>query len=151
MSGKRKYTEKTLTEKAKALQDLDSRMYVRTCAAKYSIFVGTIVNWKKKKSEIINFISEFTSLSQKRLARVSNNGKVIDERVYKWFANTRCRNIPVSRPILQTKALQVVASIGLNDFKASNGWLEAFCKHHCIQFHLLFGESAGMDENVVNH
>jgi hypothetical protein len=52
---------------------------------------------------------------------------------------------------LQTKVLQVAASIGLNDFKASNGWLEAFHKRHCIQFRLLFGESVGMDENVVNH
>jgi hypothetical protein len=52
---------------------------------------------------------------------------------------------------LQTKALQVAASIGLNDFRASNGWLEAFRKHHDIQFCLLSGKSAGMDENVVNH
>jgi hypothetical protein len=52
---------------------------------------------------------------------------------------------------LQTKALQVVANIGLNDFRASNGWLEAFRMRHCIQVRLLFGKSIGMDENVVNH
>jgi uncharacterized protein YjcR len=90
MSGKRKYTEKTFAKKAKALQDLDSGMSVRACAAKYSISVGTIVNWKKNKSKIISFISEFTSLSQKRLARVSGNSKVTDERVYEWFANACC-------------------------------------------------------------
>ncbi len=83
-----------------------------------------------------------------KLARV--NGKVIDERIYEWFANTR-RNIPVSSPILQTKALQVAASIALNDFRASNGWLEAFRQRPCIQFRLLSRESIGMDENVVNH
>jgi hypothetical protein len=44
MSGKRKYTEKTLAEKAKTLQDLDSGMSERACVAKYSIFVGTIIN-----------------------------------------------------------------------------------------------------------
>jgi hypothetical protein len=151
MSGKKKYTEKTLAEKAKALQDLDSGMSVRACAAKYFVSVGTIINWKNNKSEIISFIFEFTSLYQKRLAQVSGNNKVIDERVYKWFTNARCRNIPVSSPILQTKALQVAANIGLNNFRASNGWLEAFRKRHCIQFCLLSQESTGMDENVINH
>jgi len=68
MSGKKKYTEKTLAEKAKTLQDLDNGLSVRACVAKYSVSVSTIVNWKKKKNEIINFISEFTSLSQKRPA-----------------------------------------------------------------------------------
>jgi len=63
MNGKRKYTEKTLAEKAKALQDLDSGMSVKACAAKYFVFVGTIVNWKKNKSEIISSIFEFPSLS----------------------------------------------------------------------------------------
>jgi hypothetical protein len=52
---------------------------------------------------------------------------------------------------LQTKALQVATIIGLNNFKASNGWLEAFRNRHYIQFHLMSGESAEMDENVVNH
>jgi hypothetical protein len=58
---------------------------------------------------------------------------------------------PISGPILQTKVLQVAANIGLNDFRASNGWLEAFHKRHYIQLCLLFGESIGMDENVINH
>jgi hypothetical protein len=128
MSGKRNYAKKTLAEKAKTLQDLDIGMSVRACAAKYSIFVSTIVNWKKNKSEIINSISEFTSLFQKRPVQVSDNSKVIDERVYEWFANTRCQNILVFSPILQTKAVQVAANIGLNNFRALNGWLEAFRK-----------------------
>jgi hypothetical protein len=45
----------------------------------------------------------------------------------------------------------MAASIGLNDFSASNGWLEAFRKRHCRQFCLLSGECARMDENVINH
>jgi len=104
MNGKRKYIEKTLAKKAKTLQDLDSGMFVKACAAKYFVFVGTIINWKNNKSEIISSIFEFTSLSHKRFPQVSSNSKVIDERVYEWFVNARCRNIPVSSPILQTKA-----------------------------------------------
>jgi gas vesicle protein len=90
MSGKRKYTEKTLAEKAKALQDLDSGMSMIACITKYSVSISTIVNWKKNKSEIISSISEFTSLSQKKPMQVSNNGKVTDERVHEWFTNAHC-------------------------------------------------------------
>jgi hypothetical protein len=133
-----KIHQKQLAMKAKALQDLDNGMSVRACVTKYFISVNMIINWKKNKSKIISSISEFVSLSQKRLAQVIGNSKVIDEKVYKWFVNAHCRNIPVFGPILQTKALQVVANIALNDFKASNGWLEVFRKCHCIQFHLLF-------------
>ncbi len=45
----------------------------------------------------------------------------------------------------------MAAIIGLNNFKASNGWLEAFHKRHYLQFRLLSRESVGMDENVINH
>jgi len=107
-------------------------MFVKACVAKYFVSVGMIINWKKIKSEIISFIFEFTSLFQKRPAQVSSNDKVIDERIYEWFANVHYQNIPVFGPTLQTKALQVAASIGLNDFRASNGWLEAFRKCQCI-------------------
>jgi hypothetical protein len=44
MNGKRKYTKKTLADKAKALQDLDSGMSVRACIAKHSVSIGMIVN-----------------------------------------------------------------------------------------------------------
>jgi hypothetical protein len=54
----------------------------------------------EKEQEQDYSMSEFTSFSQKRPMRVNDNGKVIDERVYEWFANACCRNIPVSSPIL---------------------------------------------------
>jgi hypothetical protein len=74
----------------------------------------------------------------------------LNQRTFHLFNNPKIIYI-LANFFKQTKALQVATSIGLNDFKASNGWLEAFRKHHCIQFRLLSGESTGMDENVVNH
>ncbi len=146
-----KVHRKNISREGQSIARFGHGMSVKACSAKYFVFVDTIINWKKNKSEIISSISKFTTLSQKRLARVSDNGKVIDERVYEWFANIRYWNIPVFGPILQTKPLQVATNIGLDDFRASNGWLEAFRKRQYIQFCLPFGKNAGMDENVVNH
>jgi hypothetical protein len=68
-----------------------------------------------------------------------------------WFLSARSRNIPVSGPLLQAKALKVAAAIQFEDFKASSGWLNSFRKRHGINFRTLSGESASMDtEKVYN-
>lgn len=48
----------------------------------------------------------------------------LDTIVYDGFCAARQKNIPITSPILQEKALEVVETMGLDDFKASNGWLE---------------------------
>ncbi|GBN67484.1 hypothetical protein AVEN_87784-1 [Araneus ventricosus] len=42
----------------------------------------------------------------------------------KWFRSARAKNIPVIGVLLQEKAREVGESLGLETFKASNGWLE---------------------------
>ena len=82
---------------------------------------------------------------------VIGDGKLVDEWVYEWFAGARSRNIHVYGRILQEKALKVAGGIRMNDFRASNGWLEAFCKRHNVWFRMLLGERIGMDQQVVTN
>jgi hypothetical protein len=63
MNGKIKYTKKTLAEKAKALQDLDSGMSLKACV---QITLSLSVQLSTRKRTRVRFISsifEFTSLS----------------------------------------------------------------------------------------
>ena len=143
MTGKRKYVEKVLGQKVDALQVLSNGMAMRACTVKYGVSLG---NWNKNNDKIIASISQNQAPTQKRSSWVIGDGKLVDERVYEWFASARSRNIPVSGRILQEKALKVAEGIGMNDFKASNGWLEAFRKRHNIRFRMLSGESTGMDQ-----
>ena len=46
----------------------------------------------------------------------------VDSTLYDWYCLARQRLVPVTGPMLQEEALIIVCSLGINDFKASNGW-----------------------------
>ncbi|KAL1447458.1 hypothetical protein WDU94_005464 [Cyamophila willieti] len=61
---------------------------------------------------------------KKLVKQRKNDTGVIDAEVMSWFS--KCRKLPISGPVLQEKAKQIAEAHGLNEFKASNGWLEKF-------------------------
>ncbi|GBM80855.1 hypothetical protein AVEN_205056-1 [Araneus ventricosus] len=73
----------------------------------------------------------------------------IDEVLMKWFRSARAKDIPVSGVLLQEKAREVGESLGLETFKASNGWLENFRTCHNISFKQICGEEKSVNPNEV--
>ncbi len=146
---KRAQKELTIRERLKALKELDSGSSVRDVASKYGASVGAVQNWKKNRQAYEDMAKNNQNIDMKRTSRLDGNSADLDERVYNWFITARSRNIPISGPIIQAKAREVASAIGLNDFKASNGWLEAFRTRHCIVFRALSGESANVDLQTV--
>ncbi|XP_054276524.1 tigger transposable element-derived protein 6-like [Macrosteles quadrilineatus] len=80
----------------------------------------------------------------------SGEFKDVDECVLTWLKQCRDKNIPVSGPILQEKAIQYAESLGKKDFCASNGWLHNFKKRNEIIFRKVCGESASVNSNVCD-
>ena len=85
---------------------------------------------------------------RKRKMRKTGNEEV-NQLCWEWFKDATSRQIPVSGPILQTKAMEFASSLGVESFKVTNGWLESFRKRHNIKFKLFVGESADVDTSVV--
>ena len=60
----------------------------------------------------------------------------VDSMTWDWFTSKRGDGMSISGPLLQEKALFFAASMGLTDFKASNGWLQRFKvsdnNHFCL-------------------
>ncbi|GBM17561.1 Major centromere autoantigen B [Araneus ventricosus] len=69
----------------------------------------------------------------------------IDEVLMKWFRSVRAKNIPGSGVLFQEKAKEVGESLGLETFKASNGWLEKFRTPHNISFKHICGEEKSVN------
>jgi hypothetical protein len=54
-------------------------------------------------------------------------------------------DIPVTGSMLLSKAKEITQRLHIENFQASNGWLESFRARHEINFRSLSGESAGAD------
>ena len=57
----------------------------------------------------------------------------------------RTKDIPVSGPLLKEKARGIAESLKVENFKASNEWLEKFKLCHNINFKKISGESKSVD------
>jgi hypothetical protein len=60
-------------------------------------------------------------------------------------------DIPVTAPMLQSKAKEIAQRLNTENFQASNGWLESFRARHNINFRSLSGESAGVDSEAAEN
>ncbi|CAF1023635.1 unnamed protein product [Rotaria sordida] len=94
----------------------------RTLAAKYNISLGSVSNVLKRKAGYLNDYETNQNQNVKRKL-IDVNSQKLNEKVYEWFVQQRSKNIPISGPILQEKALEIAELLGdkLGSFKASNG------------------------------
>ena len=92
-----------------------------------------------QRDEIIQTIGDG---AQSKRARLSN-GKHEDfeKSLIEWLKEMRSQNECVDGPLLSEKALEVANLMGIEDFQASNGWLEKFKQRHGIVFRTLQGEN----------
>jgi hypothetical protein len=76
--------------------------------------------------------------------------KEINDLTFSWFEGARSRELPISGQLLQENALSFANILKIENFKASNGWLNKFCARNNIVFHAISGESACVNQNDVN-
>lgn len=72
----------------------------------------------------------------------------LEKSVLQWFQQCRQENIPISGPFIKEKAKKFAVSFGIEDFKASDGWLHKFKKRHGIGQQKMSGESAAVDDEI---
>lgn len=126
MPQQRKLKSLTVQQKLEILKKVDDGIKKKIIAAEYDIPASTLSTIIKNKQHIRSFASKLTQPANFKRNRVSN--KNVNSAVFKWFVSTREKNIPVSGPLLQEKALEYSQHLGTTNFKASTGWLHKFKK-----------------------
>ena len=110
----------SLSTKLDILQEIDAGESIRAVAERLRVSKGTVQAAKKSRQSIEAEADSNRSLSKGRLAIQSNSNVLL----WRWFSQVRQQGFAISRPVLQGKALEVASRMGMQEFKASQGWLD---------------------------
>nr|XP_032514790.1 tigger transposable element-derived protein 4-like [Danaus plexippus plexippus] len=75
----------------------------------------------------------------------------IEKCLLEWIKQTLDKNIPLDGLLLKEKSKEIATKLGIQNFSASNGWLEGSKRRHDIAFKKAAGESKSVDQGVCNH
>ncbi|KRZ53662.1 Tigger transposable element-derived protein 4 [Trichinella nativa] len=139
--------ELTLLQKGDVLEKLRTgKMSMREVASEYGIALSTVSNIRKNEAQILSQLDGSSPKSRRRRMRKTVNAEV-NELMFQFFVRCRTKLIPITGQLLQTKAVDIARRMGgINDFHASNGWLESFTRRHNIKFRTISGEAAAVHE-----
>lgn len=112
----------------------------RKLAEKIKCGKTQIQNILKKKDEILRSFETNSSSNIKRLRGAKNNE--IDSTLLEWLRKARSKNIPITGPMLQEKAMQISKALDVQpeEFKASNGGLNRFKTRNGIKAKYISGD-----------
>jgi len=142
---RRKITEELSISKKVDLIEYSKENTIRNVATKFNVSLGTVVNIKRK-DEYLKLYEQNLHEERKRKQRqweYDENNNIKLQR----FIKAKFNNIPISGPHIQEASLEFAKKKNMENFKASNGWLEKFIKSHNVSFKALSGESCSANFN----
>ncbi|XP_067120346.1 tigger transposable element-derived protein 4-like [Centruroides vittatus] len=142
----RKLTTLTLKEKYELVSEFECNKTSQAEFAKQkNLPRSTLVGILKKKEEIKKLFLG-SSLRPSRKRQRKSPYKDVEDALVCWLKKIRSSNLPISRPILKQKAMEIAGVLGVEtDFSASDGWLERFKGRHGVTFKKLCGEKESVD------
>ena len=129
---RRKYHRKTLTDKYKAILELEKGNKSKTEIAKmFDVPLNTLSGWIKHADSIKDGHGRF---GPKRLSLKQGTFKELEQELSKWCRSVLDQNKPLSRPMILEKARALKDQLKLKNCGLSTGWFERFKGRHGITF-----------------
>ena len=87
-------------------------------AKKFGVTECNIRRWRAEKQRLKD------ANSQRKSFRGPQSGRFIevDRRVYEYVREKRSEGMPITRAVIQLKALEIARELNITGFKASLGW-----------------------------
>ena len=70
----------------------------------------------------------------------------MDHALYNWFVSALATNIPISGEVLRIKAEKFALELSIDDFKATDGFIDRWKKRYGIVYKKTHGEKLDADE-----
>lgn len=89
------------------------------------------------------------SFSKQRKSLKSSPVEKFETTLSPWFQQACAANVSIDGTLLKEKALHVAKQLGIDNFRASNSWIDHFKKQHNLVYKTVSGESASVNPLTV--
>ena len=142
---KRSHNETSMKNKYDALKELEKGVPQKEVALRFGVQKSTLSTWKRNKTKIEE--AYHAGLGNKRMR--PEKYEDLNKALMKWFLNCRSKNIPLNGPMLKGKAIAFATELKIENFQASDGWLEKW-KKRFVYFLLFFLTAFGITVFVIH-
>lgn len=142
----------SIEEKLRILKLLDAHVGTRVELAKQLCLpISTLNTIIKNRGNIEKNANQCGPMAKKRKYVKSSKYEKMEDILKEWFISARSANIPISGNVLREKALCIAAKLNMDNFTASNGWVDRFKQRHNVVYKAICGESKSVDPQTVSH
>ena len=142
---KRSHNETSMKNKYDALKELEKGVPQKEVALRFGVQKSTLSTWKRNKTKIEE--AYHAGLGNKRMR--PEKYEDLNKALMKWFLNCRSENIPLNGVLLKEKAIAFATELKIENFQASDGWLEKW-KKRFVYFLLFFLTAFGITVFVIH-
>ncbi|XP_052130730.1 jerky protein homolog-like [Frankliniella occidentalis] len=141
---RKKRVELKLEERVEIANRLEAGEKAWKLADAFDVSYDTIRRYRRQVRSTKQFLSTCRNKARKRTRKVKYD--VIDAKVHSWVLEKRAQGHILPGPLIQEKAVLLGESLGLETFKASNGWFQKFKKRHGVRVLHIEGERLTANE-----
>ncbi|XP_037806580.1 jerky protein homolog-like [Lucilia sericata] len=138
-----------LKDKLKIIEEHEKGDCLVDLSFKYGLPKSSLCTIIKSKTKLLKDMEKTNFGSKHRRAMKEGEIPKMETELFKWFQDKRKMNVPISGPVLQTKALEIHKKFYSGQFNASHGWFSRFKKRYGIRLMKESGEKLSSKAELV--